>query len=208
MKLKYLFGGTSLLFLILAVFVSLGITTPLDTAVLYSINAQSTPGLDSFFVVITQLGGVVFVTATTLLLVIGFMYRKMNSSALFIASAVGGAALLGLLLKAVFERSRPDLWQWIIHETNFSFPSGHSVASAALAMAIVALLWHTKWRVIAMVVAVGYILLIGLSRLYLGVHFPTDILGGWLFATAWVALVLLVINAYNAKTTNKRRLKL
>ena len=76
-------------------------------------------------------------------------------------------------------------------------------ASLALAATIILLGWYTKWRVAITVLAVLYVLIIGLSRMYLGVHYPTDILGGWLVALTWVSFVtglILYIRTNRNKT--------
>ena len=129
-------------------------------------------------------------TAVALLLLAYFLIKRNYVDALLIAMGIGGVAAMNLLLKSLFERARPDLWEWIVTETHTSFPSGHATASMALAICGVFLVWHTKWRVVAICGAVLYVLLIGFSRLYLGVHFPTDIIGGWLLGAGWMSLVI------------------
>ena len=106
---------------------------------------------------------------------------------------VGGAALLNMVLKLIFERPRPDLWEQLIIETSFSFPSGHAMASSALAFSVIAIAWNTRFRWYAVGVGVLFMLVIGFSRLYLGVHYPTDVLAGWFVSGAWVLLVALVV---------------
>ena len=207
MKLNYFFASTALLFLVLAVLVELGVTLRFDQAILYVIYSFSSPALNTFFIGITQFGGVLVVTSITLLLGISLLYRKMYSKALLVACGVGGGALLGFAFKSLFERNRPDLWVWIINETNFSFPSGHSVASAALALSLIVIFWNTKWRGVVIGIALAYTFLIGLSRMYLGVHFPTDVVGGWLLAGAWVSLLLLIVRYYKQRRPNKQQVK-
>ena len=193
----------ALTFAILAVFVAQGSTLTFDQTVLRWINSFSSPVLDSFFVAFTQLGGVIVVAAVAIALFVFFLYKKLYSKALLIALGIGGVALMNLILKTIFERARPDLWTWIVAESNFSFPSGHSSASAALALCVIVLLWNTKWRRAALIGGGVYIVLIGLSRLYLGVHYPTDILGGWLLGAVWVGLMTLCIYSGIARLQKK-----
>lgn len=192
-----------LAFSVLAVLVLNGVTTSFDEATLLWINQHASPGFDSFFVAFTELGGLIVVTVVSALLFGYFLYRKKYTKALLVAAGVGGAALMNIILKSIFDRPRPDLWEWLVVETHFSFPSGHATASMALAIVVVALLWKTKWRIASMIGAAMYILSIGFSRLYLGVHYPTDILGGWLLGAAWVLLVIGVIFAFRQRKAVK-----
>lgn len=192
--LTFTIAGT--LFGLLAYLVTSGATKSFDQSALLWVNQHASPVFDAFFLAVTDLGGVIVLAVATLAIVITLLVRKKYPQALLIAVGVGSVSALNVLLKTLFDRPRPDLWEWLITETSFSFPSGHSVASCAFALCIVLLLWNTKWRILTTVVASIYVLLIGTSRLYLGVHYPTDILGGWLLAFTWVFLVAAVIYMY------------
>ncbi|MDF2461379.1 MAG: acid phosphatase, partial [Candidatus Saccharibacteria bacterium] len=112
--------------------------------------------------------------------------------------SVAGAALLNLLLKASFQRDRPDLWESIVTETSYSFPSGHAMASSALAFSVMLVLWETKWRWLAVAVGTIYFVLVGVSRMYLGVHFPSDVVAGWCVSLAWVGIVHRILRRKSA----------
>ena len=112
---------------------------------------------------------------------------------LFAGIALGGSALLNLGAKQLFARERPSLWESIHPETTFSFPSGHAMGSMTLAAVLVLLAWRTRWRWWVAVPALAFALLVGASRVYLGVHFPSDILAGWAAACAWVVLAYLLV---------------
>jgi len=195
--LVFLIAMTS--FALLAFIVSNGVTLAGDRALLLWLNQHSTTILDTFFVTFTELGGVVAITTVTLGIFLYLLSIKAFSKALFIAVAIGGISAIGFILKALFDRPRPDLWEWIITETYFSFPSGHAVASSALALSIVVLLWQTKWRTLAIIIGSLCVVLIGVSRMYLGVHYPSDILGGWLLSTGWIALTVAVLYRYKRR---------
>jgi undecaprenyl-diphosphatase len=122
-------------------------------------------------------------------------YRKKWQAFTQVAFGIAGAALLNLILKTLFERDRPHLWQWIVHESSYSFPSGHATMTAALAFTLMLLAWRTKYRYVAVVGGICYMILIGLTRMYLGVHYPTDILAGWCVSLAWVLIVATVLGA-------------
>lgn len=189
--LATIFVSTSFLFGILVFLVTNGYTNAFDESVLLWINQHASPAYDSFFLAVTKLGNPLFVTVASLALALGFLWRKRYPKAALVAIGMGGSTLLGVMFKAMVERTRPDLWEWLITETSYSFPSGHATASMSLAFIIVLLVWRTKWRFAAILGGILYVLLIAVSRLYLGVHYPTDILGGWLLGLAWVSLVAL-----------------
>lgn len=181
-----------ILFVAIADEVRDGDTLPYDEAVLLAINSRATPLLDAFFRSVTDFGSigvaVIAVAAAAL-----FMKTRHTYRALFMAVTVGGATLLNIVLKLIFERPRPELWQQLIVEHSFSFPSGHAMASSALAFSLIVLFWRTKQRYVVVALALVYVLVIGVSRLYLGVHYPTDVLAGWLISGAWVALVAAIM---------------
>jgi len=199
-----IFVVSSVLFGLLASLVVNNLTLSFDDSALLWINQHASPALDSFFVALTQLGGVIVVAPVTALIIGYLIYKKQYDKAVFVAAAIGGVAIVNITLKGLFDRARPDLWQWIVNESSFSFPSGHASASFALALTIVLLLWQTKWQLTACIAAGVYVLLIGTSRLYLGVHFPTDILGGWLLATLWVTCSAGIISyVYSLRNARK-----
>jgi undecaprenyl-diphosphatase len=105
----------------------------------------------------------------------------------FFFLSVVGAGCLNLLAKLAFGRTRPDLWVSIAPEADYSFPSGHAMATMAMGAAVICLAWPTRQRWVVVALAVPFVIGIGLSRLYLGVHFPSDILGGWCASVAWVS---------------------
>jgi undecaprenyl-diphosphatase len=170
-----------------------GATLAFDQQFLRSINEQSTKGLDTFFLIATEFGGVIFVSVVSALSLAYLLYRRRRYDALLLAVGVGGAALLNYTAKLTFVRERPDLWNQLIQETTYSFPSGHAAGSSALAVCIVALLWRTKCRIPALIIAPLYIVLIGFSRMYLGVHYLTDIVAGWIVGISWTLIIISII---------------
>lgn len=185
--------GAAAAFMWLAVAVTNGSIQAVDEAALRLVNGWAGPGLDAFFVTATTLGGVYVVAPVTALLVTWVIYKERLRDAIFVLAAIGGAALTNSLLKLVIVRSRPDLWDPLVQELTFSFPSGHAAASMAVAAACVFLAWRTPRRVLVVAVSALYVVLVGLSRMYLGVHYPTDILAGWLLGGVWVAIIFAVV---------------
>lgn len=170
-------------------------TMVFDKWALMSINEHSTAFLDRFMPIATDIGGVVGIVALLALFGTVFTIRREYRRLAILFVGVSGAVLLNLILKAVFMRERPDLWVQLIHETGYSFPSGHAMSSAGLGLSLVVALWSSRWRWWAIGFATVYILFVGFSRLYLGVHYPTDIAAGWLVSAVWVLTVGLLVRS-------------
>jgi membrane-associated phospholipid phosphatase len=164
-----------------------------DEPILHFAHGLAREGFDRFFVLISRIGylwGVVpFDIALVLVLTLLRRYRE----ATFAAIALGGSALLNIAAKAVFARERPSLWDSIAPEHNFSFPSGHAMGSMTLAWVLVLLAWRTRWRWPMVALMLSFVVLVGLSRVYLGVHYPSDILAGWAAASVWAVAVYLLV---------------
>ena len=172
-----------------------------DVPILLFMHAQATPVLDLVMLFFSLIGYRFGVVPVDLLVLLLLAWRRRWGDALFWGLAVGGAAILNLAAKQSFERIRPQMWLSIAPETTYSFPSGHAMGSMALAAALVVLLWPTRWRWITLVVGSLFVLLVGVSRVYLGVHYPSDILAGWAASLAWVVGVSLVLYGRLAKPT-------
>lgn len=188
------FSVGSIAFVALAKEVRDNETLPLDREILLGIHNYATPTLDSIARILTQFGGVVLVPISALVIAGLFLKKLGRSYALLILCGVVGSSLLNLLLKTLFSRARPQLWERLVVEHSFSFPSGHAMASASLAASVVAALWYTRWRWTAILLGMVYITVVGFTRLYLGVHYPTDIVAGWMLAIAWVAAVFAIFS--------------
>ena len=101
--------------------------------------------------------------------------------------------MLNIAAKHAFARTRPSLWESISPESTFSFPSGHAMGSMTLAWVCMLLAWRTGWRWPVTIAALAFTLLVGLSRIYLGVHYPSDILAGWTAASVWAASCFFLV---------------
>lgn len=157
-----------------------------DDPLLLYVHHFATPGLDRFMLWMSLLGYQVGVVPADLVISLWLLLRRHLRAALFFILAVGGAGLLNQLAKSLFGRERPKLWPSLAPEATFSFPSGHAMGSMALVTALVILLWSTRWRYPILVLGSLFVLLVGFSRLYLGVHYPSDVLAGWVASLAWV----------------------
>ena len=144
----------------------------------------------------TALGGV---AVMSLLTITGAVFllaiRKYHAMWLLLGAAVG-ALLLSSLLKGIIQRARPDVVSHHSHVQTYSFPSGHSMLSAAIYLTLGVLLarFVKGWRIKAYLVGVALVLtfLVGVSRVFVGVHYPTDVMAGWAAGGAWAILCWLV----------------
>lgn len=141
--------------------------------------------LDAAWALVSHLGYEWGVVPFDLVLVAALLLLRRWRAALFAAVALGGSGLLNVGAKLAFGRVRPELWESIAPEQNFSFPSGHAMGSMTLACVLVLLLWRTRWRRPLIVVLALFVGAVGWSRIHLGVHFPSDILAGWSLGLAW-----------------------
>lgn len=137
---------------------------------------------------ITSLGSTTCLTLVTVFTCGLLLFRKKRLEATAIAVSVGGAAIVMSILKDLFARSRPDVVPHLVEVFNESFPSGHAMVSAAAYLTLGTLGAHASDRRVGtylLSAAVLLVLLIGVSRVYLGVHWPTDVLAGWCAGAAW-----------------------
>ncbi|MEO1430024.1 MAG: phosphatase PAP2 family protein [Cyanobacteria bacterium J06632_19] len=168
-------------------------TTEFDTTILQSIYEQHTPLLNQIMTGITFLGnGSTLIYLSCLVGIILLVSRKFASAFTLIIVTSGGIGL-NLWLKNIFERVRPALWERIVDATNYSFPSGHAMVSLVVYGFIGYLLIANfpSWSSIFLFLTTLLVLAIGFSRLYLGVHYPTDIIAGYAAGLAWLISCIL-----------------
>ncbi|WP_019948928.1 phosphatase PAP2 family protein [Hymenobacter aerophilus] len=165
-----------------------------DQPILEWLHARQSPGLDQLALAFTQAGGTTIMSLVSLGIGGLLLWRGRGAAVWFFALSVGGAMALNVAAKLLFGRPRPALWESIAPEKFYSFPSGHAMGSAALAAALAFLVWHTRWRWPVVIVGTLFALGVGLSRMYLGVHFPSDVLAGWFCSVGWVASLHIVFS--------------
>lgn len=154
------------------------------------------PWLENVMRDITSLGGFTFVAITTLA-VIGYLAMDgKRAAALFVLVATAGGIALSEMLKMVFARPRPDLVAHLVDVQSMSFPSGHAMQSAVTFLTLGALLTREigsrSLKIYVISIAILLTLLVGGSRVYLGVHWPTDVLAGWCAGASWAMACWLV----------------
>jgi membrane-associated phospholipid phosphatase len=158
-----------------------------DFDLLWFVHGYDSRTLDAATMFFSLVGGGAGLLAILVPALIALRRRLQPVQIYFLLAALLGTTVVTSLLKLAFQKPRPDLWTspWPAH--GYSFPSGHATESMAVFAALVVLLWPTRWRWPALLMGVPLVATVGLSRVYLGVHYPSDVLAGWCFALAWVA---------------------
>ncbi|CAM2932638.1 phosphatase PAP2 family protein [Prescottella defluvii] len=164
-----------------------------------------TPALTDAVTVVTNSGGTVAAFVISAVVTITLLYRRYTAEAVMVAGAMlsGWAAMS--LLKLLFGRPRPPLPERLVMLESYSFPSGHAMMSAILACVlgavVVRIVAPGVGRILLLALLACYTLAVGLSRVYLGAHWLTDVLAGWTFGVAWAALWVWAISRRTARST-------
>lgn len=176
-----------------------GETHAFDERILLALRSATDPSdplgpgwLEELMRDLTALGSMGLLTIITLAVAAFLALDRKTHAALFVLLAVGGGALLSTLLKIGFDRPRPDLVPHGSIVYTASFPSGHAMLAAVVYLTLGALLARVQPRRLLKLYLLGLALLltvaVGASRVYLGVHWPTDVLAGWAVGAAWALL--------------------
>ena len=167
----------------------------LDLRILTGIHAHDTPLLTQLAFTLTFIGSPLLLVPTVSLAALILWIRRFRRDAVFLLLGLGGSGLLDAALKLHFKRVRPDVPWAFVAEHSFSFPSGHSVGAVVLYGTLTYLLWshlRTVWlRAVVITTALLLVIGIGLSRVYLGVHYPTDIAAGYAVGLIWLTPMIL-----------------
>ncbi len=157
--------------------------------------------MDKFFVFISRSGDTLFAITVTLIIIIFFYHISKKREAYFYATNILAIAIISQGLKYIAKRPRPE-GKWLVdisgytHVGGYSFPSGHSMISMAGALILVYfILDHFRNRILAHILSIlvfAYAILVGVSRVYVGVHYPSDVLGAWVIASVWVLVTLIM----------------
>ncbi|OUL19659.1 phosphatase PAP2 family protein [Nostoc sp. 106C] len=170
-----------------------------DVPILIAIHSTARPQIDVFASTLTKLGVFwgVFPLATAIALFL-FIRRRWRELAYFVTTLLG-SILINRTAKTLLHRVRPHLWESPAPEFDYGFPSGHAMSSMTLVAALVILTWGSRWGILVLITGGLFVLAIGWTRLYLGVHYPSDILAGWTASVAWATGVSLLIKPYRTK---------
>ncbi len=190
-----------------------GDTLDLDTAVLMALRTPGDPadpiGPAWFEEVVRDVTSLGSFSILGIIVVVVFAYLLLagkHRTGWFMVFAVVGGTVISTVLKALFDRPRPDL-TGVPHVFTASFPSGHATVSAVVFLTIGAMLAEAsperRLNIFYVAVAITLTVLVGVSRIYLGVHYPTDVLAGWSLGAAWALLCTTAAHFVRERATGQ-----
>jgi len=191
-------AGT-LAFAELGEWVKKGYTQRFDVAALQWLGAHHTPWLTTIMTEVTPLGTGIVVMAIVGVTAAFLWHTEHKISAQLLLAATAGNIVLNNVLKLSFDRARPNVFEWQTHAASSSFPSGHAMSATVVYGTVAYLLARLQkqaWsRAITLATAIIMIALICTTRLYLGVHYPSDVIGGIVVGLAWAAFCMATLEA-------------
>ena len=193
-RVTWLLGGVIVplaLFFMLAEDIGEAQMTAFDESVLRAVAQVHSDAATAVMRALTFFGGFLGATPLALALAGILVALRRRRDALFVIAVVGGAGILQYVAKLAFARPRPSVFPALVDVSTSSYPSGHAVTSASLGLALMVVCWNTRWRWPAIVAGAAFALGVTFTRLYLGVHYPSDLLAGWCLAVAWATAVWL-----------------
>ncbi|KGP79028.1 MULTISPECIES: phosphatase PAP2 family protein [unclassified Paenibacillus] len=171
-----------------------------DDSLITWIQGMESQGMTRWMELFTWIGsGIPVVIIAILSMVVLYVFLRHRRELLFLGCVIAGSAILNTLLKLMFHRARPTIHR-IIEVSGYSFPSGHSMAAFSLYGGLAFLIWKhiptAVGRVLMIIVSAMFILMIGMSRIYLGVHYPSDVVGGYFMSGCWLAVCIWFYQRY------------
>lgn len=188
------------IFIIIAILMKGDRLARFDLPIISFIQGGASQTLTRFMVAVSTIGSVKSITLLTAIIsVVIFILRRYLLGLYLILSVAFGAGVMNQLLKALFHRERPNILRFA-SEHGYSFPSGHSMGSVIFFGGLMFILYQLKKRdwitQIALVASIILIVLIGISRVYLGVHYPSDVIAGFTFGVIWLLGSFYVFRLY------------
>ena len=179
--------------------------TLVDQAVAAWFHERATPGLTQVMLIISFFGSVAWTSAVSFAIALYLLWKRLWYALLILVLTVPGGMLLNVLLKAMFHRDRPVFEHPIVTLESYSFPSGHTMAATVLygTLAVLAAskLKAWRWKILILLAALLVMAAIGLSRIYLGAHYLSDVLAAMAEGLVWLALCVTAVD-----TLRRRRL--
>lgn len=178
------------IFITMVVLLLTGNVTSLDNSIYNTIISSKSDAMTMFMTIITMMCDTEFIIVATLLLVLLIKNKKMGG---MIASNVVLCSVINTIIKHIFLRPRP-VGIKLIEQGGYSFPSGHSMMAIAFYGLLIYIIWNTKWRnvwkIFTTTLLVILILLIGISRIYVGVHFASDVIAGLSISLSYLIIFI------------------
>jgi membrane-associated phospholipid phosphatase len=174
-----------------------------DSALLSELIEVRSGGLTQLAVFVTNIGNTTSMAVLAVAVAGWCWYRGRRADAVLAIVAMAGSAALFNTLKNVFDRARPPVADRLVHVGNESLPSGHATMSIVVIGTIVVLAWAGRsamTRAVLVVAAVAWVGAVGATRVYLGVHWFSDVVAGWLVGAAWLALCVAVWNCVQSRS--------
>ena len=166
------------------------------------LHNHTTAALTALSNAVTQIGSTHVIVAATLGLVALLLVHGQRVEAGFLACAVIGGEILDAVLKSEFHRARPEFADPVTSAAGFSFPSGHAMEAMILGGAVMLLGWPRcrtlRQRIVLGSVTGAVVLLVGMSRIYLGVHYPSDVAAGYAAGASWLLVCALTFSLWRS----------
>jgi undecaprenyl-diphosphatase len=181
-----------------------------DSPIISFVQGLESDGLTTIMKTFTTIGSTPFVILFTLAGMGILLYKRHRAQAFLLFVAIAGSGLLNIILKTIYKRARPELHR-IVDIGGFSFPSGHTMLAFSLYAVLAFIVWRnlktTVSRIVLFLFAVFMILMIGVSRIYLGVHYPSDVTAGIFASALWMTIATTVYTWYQERKEKKHSTK-
>lgn len=166
-----------------------------DKQILTFVHKNNNTFLDNFASFFTNFGGIRYTIFCSFFLSLYLLYRQKKRLFIYLITTILSSSIVNFGIKFLFQRPRPSLWEsFYPFPSDFSFPSGHAMGSITFALTLLVIFWDSRYLNLFAILALIYVGLIAWTRLYLGVHYPSDIIGGWLLGIAWTTLITFLLN--------------
>lgn len=180
-----------------------------DLTIIDIVQGTISDSLTVVMKIITEVGYIYVIFPIMLVMLAYLIFKKKHYwEALMLAASLGGGDVIKVTIKKILQRERP-IFNPLVEESGFSFPSGHSMAAMTFYGMLAYILWlqlpkGSIWRKVIVIVTPLVIFVVGISRIYLGVHYPSDIIAGYTVGGAWLITCMLALNAIRHYKGNGR----
>lgn len=201
MPKRLLFLGCFMLFISILL-LKIPVLSGIDLSAVHGLYVHRSDIFNTVAIGLSIAGGMPFVLFTATLWCLKLAWYKKYSDIVFISLGVIGSICLTWLLKYVISRPRPPEMYFLVNTYGDSFPSGHSLYAAALGcLGLYIYQQHTQRKLIYLFISI-WVLLMGFSRVYLGAHYPSDVLSGWGISFIWITLLYAIWNKHQQRKLN------